>query len=77
MRKNILLYKLQFNSKLHNMTPFPNIDPRKLVLAAVIVAFFGIFILSLQYIIPLLGVLIAFGVIVAAVYGIRRFLTGK
>ncbi len=59
------------------MTPFPNIDPRKLVLAAVIVAFFGIFILSLQYIIPLLGVLIAFGVIVAAVYGIWRFLTGK
>ena len=57
------------------MTPFPNIDPRKLVLAAVIVAFFGIFILSLQYIIPLLGVLIAFGVIVAAVYGIWRFLT--
>lgn len=59
------------------MTPFPNIDPRKLVLAAVIVAVFGIFILSLQYIIPLLGVLIAFGVIVAAVYGIWRFLTGK
>lgn len=59
------------------MTPFPNIDPRKLVLAAVIVAFFGIFILSLQYIIPLLGLLIAFGVIVAAVYGIWRFLTGK
>jgi len=59
------------------MNPFPNIDPRKLVLAAVIVAFFGIFILSLQYIIPLLGLLIAFGVIVAAVYGIWRFLTGK
>lgn len=59
------------------MNPFLNIDPRKLVLAAVIVAVFGIFILSLQFIIPLLGVLIALGVIVAAVYGIWRFLTGR
>jgi heme O synthase-like polyprenyltransferase len=56
---------------------FDNIDQKKLVLAAVVVAVFGIFILALQFIIPLAGILIAFGVIGAAIYGIWKYLTGK
>lgn len=59
------------------MNPLPNVDIRKMVLAALIVAAFGIFILSLQFVIPILGILIAIGVIVAAVYGIWRFLSGR
>lgn len=59
------------------MNPFPNIDLKKLVIAAVIVVIFGIFILSLQFIIPILGILIAVGVIIAAIYGIWKFLTGN
>ncbi len=58
------------------MNPFPNIDPKRLVLAALIVAVFGIFIISLQFIIPLLGMLITIGIIVAAIYGIWKFLKG-
>ena len=59
------------------MNQFPNIDEKKLILAAVILAVFGIFILSLQLVIPILGVLIAIGVLIAAIYGIWKFLTGK
>lgn len=59
------------------MNLFPNIDEKKLVLAAVILALFGIFILSLQFIFPILGVLIAIGVIIAAIYAIWKFLTNQ
>jgi len=59
------------------MNQFPNIDEKKLVLAAVILALFGIFILSLQLVIPILGVLIAIGVLIAAIYGIWKFLTNQ
>ena len=34
----------------------PNIDQKKLIQAAIIVGAFGIFILSLTYVIPLLGI---------------------
>lgn len=57
------------------MNLIPDIDMKKLVLAAAIVAVFGVFILSLQFIIPLLSILIALGIIAAAIYGIWRFLT--
>jgi len=59
------------------MNQFPNIDEKKLILAAVILAVFGIFILSLQLVIPILGVLIAIGVLIAAIYGIWKFLTNQ
>lgn len=56
---------------------FQNIDQQKLIKAAVIVALFGIFILSLTYIIPLLGILGALAIIAAGIYAIYLFLTGK
>lgn len=59
------------------MNPFPGIDIKKLVIAAIIVALFGIFIIALPLIIPFLGILIAIGVIIAAIYGIWKFLTGN
>ena len=55
----------------------PNIDQQKLIKAAVIVGLFGIFILSLTYVIPLLGILGAVGIIGAGIYAIYLFLTGK
>jgi hypothetical protein len=55
---------------------FDNIDQKKLVLAAVIVAVFGIFVISLQFVIPFLGILTALGVIAAAVYGLWKYFTG-
>lgn len=59
------------------MNPFPNIDMKKLILAAVIVALLGIFILSLQFIVPILGIFIAIGVIIAAIYGLWKYFTGS
>lgn len=55
----------------------PNIDQKKLIQAAIIVAAFGIFILSLTYVIPLLGILGAVAIIAAGIYAIYLFLTGK
>ncbi len=57
------------------MDPFPKLDQKKLVLAAVIVGVFLIFILSLQLIIPILSIFVAIGIIIAAIYGIWKFLT--
>lgn len=54
-----------------------NIDQKKLVQAAVIIGAFGIFILSLTYVLPLLGILGAVGIIAAGIYAIYLFLTGK
>ena len=56
---------------------FNNIDQAQLKKAAIIVAIFGIFILSLTYIIPLLGIIGALAVIGAGIYAIYLFLTGK
>ncbi len=55
----------------------PPIDQNKLIKAAIIVAAFGIFILSLTYVLPLLGVLGALVIIAAGIYAIYLFLTGK
>ncbi|HVZ58699.1 MAG TPA: hypothetical protein VG935_03045 [Patescibacteria group bacterium] len=55
----------------------PNIDQQNLIKAAIIIAVFGIFILSLTYIIPILGALGAITIIAAGVYAIYLFLTGK
>lgn len=53
------------------------IDQEKLIKAAIIVAAFGLFILSLTYILPLLGILGAIVIIIAGIYAIYLFLTGK
>jgi len=55
----------------------PPIDQNKLVTAAIIVALFGVLILSFTYILPLLGILVAFGVIAAAIFFVYLFLTRK
>lgn len=56
---------------------FQNIDQQKLIKAAIIVGLFGIFILALTYVIPLLGILGAVVIILAGIYAIYLFLTGK
>lgn len=53
----------------------PNQD--QLIKAALIVAGLGIVILSLTYVVPLLGILGAGAIIVAGIYAIYLFLTGK
>lgn len=53
------------------------IDQNTLIRAAIIVALFGVFILSLTYILPVLGILVALGVIVAAIAFVYLFFTGK
>lgn len=55
----------------------PPIDQQKLLKAVVILVAFGIFILSLTYVIPLLGIIGAIAIIVAGLYAIYLFLTGK
>jgi len=52
-------------------------DQKQLIKAALIVAVLGVFILSLTYIVPLLGILGAGAIIVAGIYAIYLFLTGK
>ncbi len=52
-------------------------NQQQLVKAALIVAGFGIVILSLTYVVPLLGILGAGAIIVAGIYAIYLFLTGK
>ncbi len=56
---------------------FDNIDQKRLVLAAVIVGAFGIFILALQFIIPVISILVALGIIAAAAFGLKKYFTGK
>ncbi len=53
------------------------IDQQQLIKAAIIVAIFGVFILSLTYVIPLLGIIGALAIIAAGIYAIYLFLTGK
>lgn len=48
-----------------------------MIKAAIIVAIFGVFVLSLTYIIPLLGILGALAIIGAGIYAVYLFLTGK
>lgn len=55
----------------------PPIDQNKLITAAIAVAFLGIVILSLTFILPVLGILVALGIIAAAVIFVYLFLTGK
>lgn len=55
----------------------PNINQSQLIKAAIIVAVFGVFILSLTYVVPLLGILGAVAIIGAGIYAIYLFLTGK
>lgn len=55
----------------------PNINQQQLIKAALIVAGFGIFILALTYVVPLLGILGAVAIIGAGIYAIYLFLTGK
>lgn len=52
-------------------------NQQQLIKAALIVAGFGIVILSLTYVVPLLGILGAGAIIVAGIYAIYLFLTGK
>jgi hypothetical protein len=54
-----------------------NIDQQQMIKAAIIVAIFGVFVLSLTYIIPLLGILGALAIIGAGIYAVYLFLTGK
>jgi|GEM_PF-2140962 len=56
---------------------FKGIDQNQLKKAAIVVVLFGIFILSLTYIIPLLGIIAALAIIGAGIYAIYLFLTGK
>ncbi len=55
----------------------PNIDQTQLTKAVIIIVAFGIFILALTYVIPLLGILGAIVIIGAGIYAIYLFLTGK
>lgn len=55
----------------------PNIDQTQLTKAVIIIVAFGIFILALTYVIPLLGILGAIVSIGAGIYAIYLFLTGK
>jgi hypothetical protein len=55
----------------------PNIDMRKAVTAVLVVIGFGLFILGLTFVIPVLGVLVALAIIAAIVYLVYLFLTGK
>ena len=52
-------------------------DMRKLLTAALIVAGFGVFILALTFVIPLLGILGAILIIGFGIYAIYLFLTGR
>ena len=49
---------------------FDQIDSKKLTAALIVVGILGIIILALPLVIPLLGLLVAFGVIGAAIYGV-------
>jgi hypothetical protein len=53
------------------------VDFNKLLTAALIVIIFGLFILSLTYIIPILAGIIALGLVILLVYVVYLFLTGK
>ena len=79
MRKNYIVFdssidRIPERDYSKNMPP---IDQNKLITAAIIVALFGILILSFTYILPLLGILVALGVIIAAIAFVYFFLTGK
>lgn len=50
-------------------------DQKKLLLAMIVVGVFAVVLLALPVIIPLAGILVAIGVIIAAIYGIIKFLT--
>lgn len=50
-------------------------DQKKLLLAMIVVGVFAVILLALPVIIPLAGILVAIGVIIAAIYGIIKFLT--
>jgi hypothetical protein len=50
-------------------------DQQKLGLALVIVGILAVIILALPLVIPIAGVLVAFGVIAAAIYGVYKYLT--
>jgi len=53
------------------------IDPNKLFKAAALVILLGVILLSLTYILPVLGVLVALAIVAAAIYLVYLVLTGK
>jgi len=55
----------------------PPINNQQLLKAVLILVGFGIFILSLTFVLPFLGILGAIVIIAAGVYAIYLFLTGK
>jgi hypothetical protein len=55
-----------------NLIP-PNLDQKKLATAVLIVVAFLIFVLSLSFIVPILGVVAAVAIIGFAVYGIKKY----
>ncbi|MBI5044345.1 MAG: hypothetical protein HZC02_00235 [Candidatus Levybacteria bacterium] len=56
---------------------FDGIDQKKLLQAIVVVIAFGVFALSLTYIVPLLGLIAAVSVVGAIGYALYLFFTGK
>jgi hypothetical protein len=59
------------------MNGFPNINMKQAITAVLIVIAFGLFSLGLTFVIPVLGVLVALGIIAALIYLVYLFLTGK
>ncbi len=55
----------------------PNIDQKKLLQAIIVIVGFGIFVLSLTYIIPLLGIIAVLSVVGALGYALYLLFTGK
>lgn len=55
----------------------PPIDQNKLITAAIAVVILGVVILSLTFILPVLGILVALAIIVAAIVFVYLFLAGK
>lgn len=55
----------------------PNIDQKKLLQAIIVVVGFGIFVLSLTYIIPFLGIIAVLSVVGALGYALYLLFTGK
>lgn len=56
---------------------FNDIDQKRLFMAALLVFVFGIFILGLTYVIPILGILAALFIIGLLIYAVYTILRGR
>jgi hypothetical protein len=54
-----------------------NIDEKKLIQAAILVAALGVVILALTYLLPIVAILVALVIIGGAIYALYLFLTGQ